>query len=125
MEKEKVKQLLTQGDTALDLALEEQMRPEEDIVPFSICHNSRISIRMFLLSYLIKHGIDADSNVSLKDLLMQCEEINPRFSTLDISDIECRGSRVKDNDEYCLTVNAVTNCFDAANEVKKLIKDLD
>ena len=46
MEKEKVKQLLTQADAALHLASEEKMRPEEDVVPFSICHNSRLSIRM-------------------------------------------------------------------------------
>ena len=116
---------MTQADTALDLALEEQMRPEEDIVPFSICHNSRISIRMYLLSYLIKHGIQPESDESMKVLLLRCEEINAGFAALDISEIECRGSRANNNDEYCLSVDDVTNCFDAANEVKKLIANLD
>ena len=125
MEKEKVTQLLTQAETALDLALEEQMRPAEDIVPFSICHNSRISIRMYLLSYLIKHGIKTEANVSMKDLLSKCEEINSEFKNLDISEIECRGSRENHNNEYCLTVNEVTSCFDAANEVKKLISEIE
>lgn len=125
MGKEKVTQLMTQADTALDLALEEQMRPAEDIVPFSICYNSRISIRMYLLSYLIKHNIKPEANESMKNLLSKCEEINSGFSALDISEIECRGSNANRNDEYCLSVNEVTNCFDAANEVKKLISELE
>jgi len=121
MENEIVKQLLTQADGALNLASEEQMRPAEDVVPFSICHNSRVSIRIYLMSFLIKNGIQPDSNESMKDLLSQCTKIDQRFAKLDISDMECRGNRADQSDEYCLSVDKVTNCFEAANKVKDLI----
>ena len=122
MEKARVEQLLTQADSALDLASEEQMRPEEDVVPFSICHNSRISIRMYLMSFLIKNGKEPDGNDSMANLLNQCVEIDKDFSTLDISEFECGGSKENhNNNEYCLSVNKVSSCFNAAREVKKLV----
>ena len=123
MENEIVKQLLTQADAAFDLASEEQMRPAEDVVPFSICHNSRVSIRIYLMSFLIKNGIQPDSNESMKELLARCAKINKRFSKLDISDMDCRSSKADNNEEYCLSVDKVSNCFEAANEVKKLIDE--
>ena len=123
MENEIVRQLMTQANAAFNLASEEQMRPEEDVVPFSICHNSRVSIRIYLMSFLIKQGVQPNSNESMKDLLSRCSKIDKRFSSLDISDMECRGNRADQTDEYCLSVDKVTNCFQAANQVKKLISE--
>jgi hypothetical protein len=123
MEKERVKQLMTQADAALEMASEERMRPEEDVVPFSICHNSRVSIRMYLMSYLLKHGVQPNTDESTKDLLTKCSAFDKRFAHLDISEVECGGSRPH-NDDYCLSVNKVTNCFEAANQVRKLIHDI-
>jgi len=123
MENEIVRQLLTQADAALNLASEEQMRPVEDVVPFSICHNSRVSIRIYLMTFLIKKGIQPDSNESMKELLTRCAKIDKRFAVLDISEVECRSSKADQTDQYCLSVDKVTNCFQAANEVKKLISE--
>jgi hypothetical protein len=125
MKNEIVRQLLTQADAAFDLASEEQMRPVEDVVPFSICHNSRVSIRIYLMTFLIKNGVQPDSNESMKELLARCSKIDKKFSKLDISDMECRSSKADKNDEYCLSVAKVTNCFEAANEVKKLVNNLE
>ena len=123
MENEIVKQLITQADAALHLASEEQMRPEEDVVPFSICHNSRTSIRIYLMSFLIKKGIQPVADSSMKELLSACSEIDKKFAALDVSDMECRGNKAHQADDYCLSIDKVTNCFDAANEVKKLISE--
>ena len=49
--------------------------------------------------------------------------VNPDFSKVDISEIECRGGK-GDRNEYCLAVAQVTNCFEAASEVKKLIHSI-
>ncbi len=124
MENEIVLQLLTQADAALNLASEEQMRPEEDVVPFSICHNSRISIRMYLTSFLIKKGIHPDNKESMKELLDQCSKIDKRFAAVDISEIECRKSNADYSDEYCLSVNKVANCFETASQVRKLLDEI-
>jgi hypothetical protein len=123
MENEIVIQLMTQADAALDLASEEQMRPAEDVVPFSICHNSRVSIRIYLMTFLIKKGIQPDSNESMKELLARCSKVDKRFASLDISEMDCRSSKADHTDEYCLSVDKVANCFHAANEVRKLINE--
>ena len=124
MEKERVKQLLTQADNALEMASEERMRPEEDVVPFSVCHNSRVSIKMYLMSYLIKHGVTLEQEMSMTELLSECGKLDKRFEGLDISEIECGGNKNANRDEYCLSVDKVSNCFEAANRVKKLMYDL-
>ena len=116
---------MTQADATLGLASEERMKPEEDVVHYSICHNSRLSIRMYLISYLLKHQVQPDNNASIMELLDQCGNIDYRFKDVDISEIECRGSKADKNDEYCLSLSKVGSCFDAANEVRKLIYDLD
>jgi len=124
MEKVRVEQLLTQADSALELAAEEQMRPEEDIVTFSICHNSRISIRMYLLSFLIKNSIEPDANDSMTNLLKLCSEVDESFKNLNVTEFECAGSKANHNHEYCLSVNQVNGCFDAAKEIKKLVHSI-
>lgn len=121
---EKVKSMLQEADATLRRASEERMKPEEDVVAYSICHNSRSSIRMYLASYLLKHGKEGNPNLSINELLKQCAEINPEFTQVDISEIECRGSAKEENNEYCLAVGKVTNCFEAANEVRKLIEGI-
>ncbi|MEO8500172.1 MAG: hypothetical protein ABI565_04600 [Vicinamibacteria bacterium] len=119
--KEETKNMIQEADAALHIASVERMRPEEDVVAYSICHNSRLSIRMYLASYLLKHGVTADANPSITELLTRCAAINPDFSKVDVSEIECRGAKAQESNEYCLAVGQVSNCFEAANEVRRLI----
>jgi RNase adaptor protein for sRNA GlmZ degradation len=120
---EKATNLMQEADAALDAAARERMRPEQDVVAYSVCHNSRQSIRMHLTSYLLKHGVSADADASITELLNRCAAINPEFSKVDVSEIRCRGDGA-DNAEYCLAVRQVTNCFEAATEVRKLIHSI-
>ncbi len=115
--------LIQEGDAALQVAAQERMRPQEDVVAYSVCHNSRLSIRLYLAGYLEKHGVVPEPGWSLNDLLKRCTAVNPDFSKVDISEIECRGGK-GDRNEYCLAVAQVTNCFEAASEVKKLIHSI-
>ena len=115
--------LIQEADAALQIASQERMRPEEDVVAFSVCHNSRLSIRLYLAAYLQKHGVDAPTGWSISDLLEKCAAVNPDFAKVDVSEIECRGGK-GDRSEYCLAVAQVTNCFEAASEVKKLIHSI-
>ena len=112
--------LIEEADAALQIASQERMKPEEDVVAYSVCHNSRLSIRLYLAAYLHEHGLDADAGWSINELLERCTAVDPGFSKVDVSEIECRGGRGERN-EYCLAVAQVTNCFEAASEVRKLI----
>ncbi len=120
---EKATNLIQEADAALRVASQERMRPEEDVVAYSVCQNSRQSIQMYLTSYLLKHGVSADAGSSISDLLARCAAINPEFSKVDVSEIQCRGARV-DKNEYCLAIRQVTNCFEAASEVSRLIHSI-
>jgi hypothetical protein len=115
--------LIQEADAALQIASQERMKPEEDVVAYSVCHNSRLSIRLYLAAYLQKHGVEADAAWSINDLLKRCAEVNPDFSKVDVSEIECRGGK-GNLSEYCLAVAQVTNCFESANEVRKLIHSI-
>ena len=115
--------LIQEADAMLQVASQERMRPAEDVVAYSVCHNSRLSIRLYLAAYLQKHGVAAEANWSINDLLKRCTAVNPDFAKVDVSEIECRGGKGALN-EYCLAVAQVTNCFEAASEVKKLIHSL-
>lgn len=115
--------LIQEADAMLQIASRERMRPEEDVVAYSVCHNSRLSIRLYLTSYLQKHGVAAEAGWSINELLARCTAVNPDFSKIDVSEIECRGGKA-DRNEYCLAVAQVTNCFESANEVRKLIHSI-
>lgn len=115
--------LIQEADAALQVASQERMKPEEDVVAYSVCHNSRLSIRLYLASHLQKHGVEARPGWSINELLKRCAAVNPDFSKVDVSEIECRGGK-GDRNEYCLAVAQVTSCFEAANEVRKLIHSI-
>lgn len=115
--------LIQEADAALQVASQERLKPEEDVVAYSVCHNSRLSMRLYLAAYLQKHGVEAGADWSLNDLLKGCAAVNPDFSKVDVSEIECRGGK-GDRSEYCLAVAQVTNCFEAASEVRKLIHSI-
>lgn len=115
--------LIQEADAALQIASQERLKPEEDVVAYSVCHNSRLSMRLYLAAYLQKHGVEAGADWSINDLLKGCAAVNPDFSKVDVSEIECRGGK-GDRSEYCLAVAQVTNCFEAASEVKKLIHSI-
>ena len=112
--------LIEEADAMLHVASQERMRPAEDVVAYSVCHNSRQSTRLYLAAYLQKHGVAADADWSINDLLKRCALVNPDFARVDVSEIECRAGKGALN-EYCLAVAQVTNCFESANEVRKLI----
>lgn len=116
----KLPDLIQEADAALQVASQERMRPEEDVVAYSVCHNSRQSMRLYLAGYLQKNGVAAAPDWSLNELLQRCAEIHPDFAKVDVSEVECRAGKGQRN-EYCLAVAQVANCFEAASEVRKLV----
>lgn len=115
--------LIQEADAALQIASQERLRPEEDVVAFSVCHNSRLSLRFYLAGYLQKHGVEARADWSINDLLEKCAAINPEFAKVDVSEVQCRSGQ-GDRKEYCLAVAQVANCFEAASAVRTLVTSI-
>ena len=104
----------------LELARIEMFRPEEEVVSFSACHYSRISIRRFLEAFLEQKNIAFKSEESNANLLERCKKINPVFSELDVSVMECRDEKGC-GETYCLSVEKVKECLVLAEKLKKVM----
>lgn len=81
---QKFQTTLDQADELFDTAQNELARPEEDVVPYSVCRSAFKSVNKYLTGYLIKNGLEIHSSMSLEEMLKKCQEIDPKFNDLDL-----------------------------------------
>jgi hypothetical protein len=121
MTQENIKQLVQHAMNSFRIAENELNRPTEDSVTLCACTGTRNSINQFLHSYLKSKSADK-SEMQLNNLLNQCISIDSSFSGIDLSCFKCGVSSNNDCDgSYCLSAEKVTECFDRAKAVKKLV----
>jgi HEPN domain-containing protein len=84
MYEQKAQTVIDQAEKMFKNAHEELARPEEDVVPYSVCRNAFKSVNNYLSGYLLKHGIDIHASMSLDMLLNHCREIDPKFNELNL-----------------------------------------
>ena len=82
---EKINATLEQAKKHLDNAKEELYKPEEDIVPYSICKFSHGAIVDYLSAFLMKQGRVLPAKHSVEELLSYCREVDPKFDELHLS----------------------------------------
>jgi len=101
----------------------ELSRPREDVVTLSACHSIRESMRLMMQIYLNVCEVPTKENSSLIELLENCKKINPKFATVDMSHVECNGiDHINCDDKYCLSMENVSNCMEAANQVNNIVR---
>ncbi|NQW37424.1 MAG: hypothetical protein HQ471_10505 [Flavobacteriales bacterium] len=113
--------LFSKAQKKVAIAEQELLKPSTDIIPFSICSHSRSAIQLLLESYLIKNNISINENESLALLLERCIVYNPKFKTIDLSNIDCKNNAT--NSSYCSDINKVSSCLLTAKEIEALIKN--
>ena len=97
-------------------------RPQDDVVTISACQTIRNSMKDMMEIYLSANAIPLKQNASLDDLLIQCTGSSQAFSAVDLSNIECKGIGHNHCDgKYCLSVDNVTFCVNAANQLKSVV----
>jgi len=104
----------------LKKANEELFRPEEDIVPYSVCKNSQFAIESYLKGYLLDNGVDIAKLNTIDKLFEQCKIINKKFKKIDLSDITCKAHKI--DTRYCDSIEKVSGCFDAADRIDTLLR---
>ena len=114
------KHILAKAIKKIDSANEELMKPQDAIVSYAVCNNSKLAIKLLLESYLIKNNFPIDKNESLALLLERCILIDTKFKLVDLSKIDCRHN--VNNNSYCSGVEKVSACYDTAKEIEQLIK---
>lgn len=111
-----------QGKKRLEAANQELYKPKEDVVTYLVCKNSQNAIESYLRGYLNHKGITLTENESLEKLLSRCKLIDPTFNKIDLSDVSCKGHEI--DSRYCSEVEKVSSCFEAANSLDTLLKQM-
>jgi hypothetical protein len=113
--------LIREADKMLDTASAELQRSEEDVTSHLVCMNARQSIINYLIAYLRQNGVELQRPVTMAGLLDQCRSIDGRFDLIDLTPINCRNK--VDDDDYCLHVQTVAECFRIAKQTKAITQD--
>ena len=106
----------------LEVANQELFKPNEDVVSYSVCKNSQIAIEGFLKGYLNHRGFVTHDEEHLEGLLKRCRALEPKFNRIDMSVIDCKAT--KTDSRYCSDVSKVSACFDVADNLDTLLRQI-
>lgn len=98
----------------------ELLRPEEDVVSFSVCKNAQFAIDHYLRGYLFTNSIDASRFETIQELYDQCKKINKEFEKITFSGFNCISSKINSN--YCNEVSKVSHCYTTADELDTFLR---
>ena len=119
---EEIRNSLKQANQVLLQAEEELNRPHEDVVTLSACQSVRTSMKLMMRHYLTALGAKHTEGMSMEELLNACIKTNDIFSRIDVSNIECKGiGHDKCEGKYCLSIENVSCCITAANQLKAIV----
>lgn len=120
---QKSKVFISQGARNLNLAKNELLKPQQDVLMYSVCKNAQFSIENYLKGYLIGHDVKVDQELSLDELLKECIAIDSRFKSIDLNDISCKSHKI--DSRYCTDYKTVCNCYDAADSVDTFFRKIN
>lgn len=106
----------------LDAANQELFKPNEDVVSYSVCKNSQFAIEGFLKGYLNHRGFVTHDEEHLEGLLNRCRALDSKFNKIDMSVIDCKAAKI--DSRYCSDVDKVSSCFDVADSLDTLLKQM-
>lgn len=99
-------------------------RPEEDIVPLSICFGMRQMMKTLMQLYLSSNKIPYNGKENLGGLFTLCKKADKHFSTVNLPILECAWpEQVNCANNYCLSVEKANECMGVAHKLKGLIQD--
>jgi len=122
MEKNK-ETLFNTAKEKLSIANQELFKPNEDVVGYSVCKNSQVAIESYLKGYLQHRGFTTHDEEQLEGLLNRCKDLDPKFNRIDMSVIDCKAAKM--DSRYCSDVEKVSTCFDVADSLDTLLRQLE
>ena len=107
----------------LKIANEELFKPEEDVVSYLVCKNSQYAIEAYLKGYLNHRGFETHDKETLEGLLERCKSLDPKFAKFELGVLDCKNSTI--DSRYCQEVSKVSSCFDTADKLDTLLRQLE
>jgi HEPN domain-containing protein len=114
---QKAQMAIVQAEEMFKHAHEELARPEEDVVPYSVCRNAFKSVNNYLSGYLLKHGIDIHASMSLDDLLNRCREIDSKFNDLNLDSFY----NSSEPEDVWMDMETVKEFIDLASKTRQMV----
>jgi HEPN domain-containing protein len=118
MQELNVTTLKSEAEKYLKIAQDEMFKAKEDVVPYMICKNARLSMSHFLKGFLIRKGESIEENTPITELIEKCKLYNNKFSVLEAREMAC--GKQAGAEAYCTSMDKVGGCVEAAIEAKNL-----
>lgn len=115
-----VNEFFDQAVEKLNVANEELLRPEEDIVTYVVCKNSQMAIENYLKGFLLQNGIDATNYTTVVALYNQCLKVNNKFENINLADFKCGSHKI--GSTFCNEITQVSDCFEMANTLNTFLR---
>jgi HEPN domain-containing protein len=80
-----VKKKLAQAEEHLSKAKNELCKPEEDVVPYSVCQNAYNSVVHYLSGFLMHHNQPVPEEIKIEHLLRNCRTLDSQFKELHLA----------------------------------------
>ncbi len=119
--KERAKALFKEAVKNVSEANEELCRPEEDVVSIMVCKKSQLAVNDFLRGFLLQHGVESKTDMTLEGLYKKCLTLNPNFKKVDITNFDCKS--VNMNSKDCNNVSKVNECYTTALKLDTFLRE--
>jgi hypothetical protein len=74
--------LFNEAETLFNSAKEDMMKPEEDLVPYGVCHKCFYAISHYLKGFLHHNNISVAEDMEMSELVTLATETDSKFNDL-------------------------------------------
>lgn len=114
-----VKMSLKKAEDFYEKANEALNKPEEDVVPYTVCQNAYFAVNNYLSSYIEVHGREAKPNTGIKKLLQICRLLDDKFNDLHLSPMY----DPEKTEDVWMNLDAAKDYLEMARNTRKLVKE--
>lgn len=108
---------LEQARLHFENAREESARPEEDVVPYSVCSHAYKAVQHYLTGFLQQHGAQVHTTNPLDALLIECRKVDVRFNELDLTAM----MHAEDPEDVWMNIDVMRDYLYLADKTRNMV----
>lgn len=113
-----IKLTLDKAEDFYTRAKDELCKPEEDVVPYSVCQNAYLAVVNYLKSFLMDHGVEFPRTSNVEDLLKSCREIDNQFKDLHLAPLY----HPTESKDVWMNIDLANNFLDMAESTRQMVR---
>ena len=99
-------------------AKNELFKPEEDVVPYSVCQSAYRSIVHNLSGFLLQHNKYLPEEIKVQPLLESCRALDSKFNDLHLAPLY----HPKESEDVWMNLDAAQDFLSMAEKTRQLVK---